>query len=260
MRFLAISFIILINVIFTINAQNPKEIMSKVNLQNSPIDEQVDFKMTLVDANNRVRERTGTQFSKRVIPERWESCRLIKFHSPSEMAKSTVLILEKKDAENQQWIYLPATYSTRRIPSKNRGDRYMGTDFSYEDVSSIEIEKYQLEIKGTEKVDGRECFVIEQIPNDPTLLKESMYGKTVQYIEKQNNVIIKTEYYDKKLNLIKRLIANDFIKTNNYFRPQHIEMEDMKLKHKTIIDYKERLIGKGIDDEFFSIQSIERQR
>lgn len=239
-------------------AQDPKEIMIKVNFQNQPITEKVNFKMKLIDANNNIRERTASQFLKRVDPTSWESKRLIRFHSPAELAKSAVLILEKNDADNQQWIYIPAAYSVRRIPTKNRGDRYMGTDFSYEDASSIQINKYTFRLIEDKIIDNQNCFQIEQIPQDKQLSEESLYGKIVQYVDKAKYVIVKADYYDKKGVLIKEFKATQFVKVEDIFRPNHVELKDLRFNHKTIVDFENRIIGREINDYVFSIQSLER--
>lgn len=243
---------------YSVFAQDAKDIMRKVNFQASPIDEKTDFSMKLIDSKGKIRERTATQFIKRVNPNMWENSRLIRFHSPAEIAKSAVLILEKKDADYQQWIYIPSTYSIRRIPSKNRGDRYMGTDFSYEDVYTIDIDKYNFELIGDKIIDNQNCYKIEQIPKDKKLMSESIYSRILHYIDKEYFVILEAEYFDKKDVMIKRFKATQIIKTGKYFRPNHIEMEDIRLQHKTTITYGNRILEKGISDHIFSIQSLER--
>ena len=46
---------------------------------------------------------------------------------------------DDKDAEMRMW--LPAFKRVRRISAKKRGDSFMGSDLSYEDLSSRELEK-----------------------------------------------------------------------------------------------------------------------
>jgi hypothetical protein len=235
-----------------------KEIMEKVNLQNSPTTEQVDFNMKLVDSKDRITERNGTQYTKRKKDKMVEAMRLFRFHNPAEMAKSAVLLIENIEKDNDQWIYLPATYATRRIPARNRGDRYMGTDFSYEDAVSPKLSDYNFQISGTEIINGRECEIIDQIAIAPQVQKESIYSKITQYVDSKYIVIVKANYYDKSNNLIKTYNASQITQCGNFYRANHVEMEDFKFHHKTIIDYKNRNCASEIKESYFSIRSLER--
>jgi hypothetical protein len=243
---------------FNAQAQDPKELVKEVNLQASPVDEQVDMRMKLVDNKGNIRERTATLSSRRIKADSWVSSRLIKFYTPPEMANSAVLIIEKLDADNQQWIYLPATYTTRQIPSQKRGDRYMGTDFSYEDAAQPQVDQYSYASRGTETVDSIACKVVEQTPSEPKLVKESAYARTVLFVDPKLKVIRKAEYYNHKGDLAKRYIATSINNYKGHFRPDHIEMHDLGLKHQTIVDYSNRIIGKGLSESLFTVRAIER--
>ncbi len=239
-------------------AYDAKEVISLVNLEYSPVNEKSSFKMTLIDAGGKSTDRTGTQYFKRKESNKPESMRLYRFHSPPEMAKSAVLIIENSDKDNDQWIYLPATYSTRKIPSRNRGDRYMGTDFSYEDAVSYKISEYSYKALEDETINNTKCHKIEQIPIDPKLVKESLYSRIKQWIDPARSVAVKREYYDKANNLLKIYKASDFVKVGGLYRARHVEMEDLKLKHKTIVDYSNFDTTKVIKDSYFTVRSLER--
>src|SRR4051812_672212 len=103
-------------------AMEPKEIMEKVRWQNSAKDDQVKIDMQLIDAGGDVKARTATSSSKRKSPDKPELMKLIRFHTPPEMAKAGVLTLENDGGDPDQWIYIPAVFTSRRIPSANRGD------------------------------------------------------------------------------------------------------------------------------------------
>ena len=72
-----------------------------------------------------------------------DSVRLIRFHTPPDFARSGILTIERSDGDADQWIYLPAYHASRRVPTANRGDTWMGTDFTYEDITDAKIERYE---------------------------------------------------------------------------------------------------------------------
>jgi outer membrane lipoprotein-sorting protein len=239
-------------------AYDAKEVIQRVNLQNSPITEKTNFEMVLIDSGGGQTRRTGTQYFRRRVAEKPESFRLFRFHSPPEMAKSAVLLVENGDKDNEQWIYLPATYSTRKIPARNRGDRYMGTDFSYEDAVSYRVSEYAFTALQDETIDGVKCLKIEQRPSDPRLERESLYSRIVQWVDPEKNVQLRSEYYDKSGALLKTYRASTYVKVGDAYRASHVEMEDLKLRHKTIIDYTERDTATPIKESFFTTRSLER--
>jgi outer membrane lipoprotein-sorting protein len=239
-------------------ALEPKEIMEKVKWQNAAVDDQVKIEMKLIDAAGDVKTRTASSNSKRKAKDKPDLMKLIRFHTPPEMAKAGVLTLENEKGDADQWIYIPAVFTSRRIPSSNRGDRYMGTDFSYEDVVAIKVDQYAFKSLGEETVDGIPCVRIEQVPADAKLKKESGYSKTVNWVDPARFFVLKTEYYDKSGALWKRYTASDVKKYGDYYRAGHAEMEDLKSRHKTVMDYKDRRIGAGLPDKVFTMRSLER--
>lgn len=243
---------------FTAAAWDPEEVIRQVNLQNSPVQEKADFTMVLIAASGGKTTRTGTQYFRRKSPDKPESTRLFRFHSPPEMAKSGVLLMEHAEKDNEQWIYLPATYSTRRIPARNRGDRYMGTDFSYEDAVSFRIGEYAYTALEDELVDGVVCHKIEQKPVAKKLVQESIYSRILQWVDAEKNVVLRAEYFDKEGKLLKTYRATRLTQAGGAWRADHVEMEDHRLQHKTVVDITDRDSATALRESFFTIRSLER--
>lgn len=248
----------LVQLPFVARAYDPREVIRQVNLQNSPVHEKADFTMVLVDSSGGKTIRTGTQFFRRKSTDKPESTRLFRFHSPPEMAKSGVLLMENADKDNEQWIYLPATYSTRRIPARNRGDRYMGTDFSYEDAVSFRIEEYAFTALDDEAVDGTACRKVEQKPVEKKLVAESIYSRIVQWVDAEKNVVLRAEYFDKEGKLLKTYRAAGVVQAAGAWRANHFEIEDHRLKHKTVVDITDRDCSTPLREAYFTTRSLER--
>ena len=66
-----------------------------------------------------------------------------------------------------QWLYLPALRKTRRISAANRGDYFLGTDLTYEDIkleTRISKEDYNYTTIGKKRLMVEETYVIEGDP------------------------------------------------------------------------------------------------
>jgi outer membrane lipoprotein-sorting protein len=234
------------------------KIMQAVEKHASPPDEEVKISMKLIDSNNSTSSRTATFYRKQRAENSLDDSKLIRFHTPAEMQNSAVLTLENASRSDDQWLYLPAYHTSRKIPSSNRGDRYMGTDFFYEDVSDDKIAEYNYKITGKEVINSRNCTVIEQVPTNDTVKKESAYGKKIKWVDAERNLVAKIEYYDKSGKLSKRYTAENAVQTNGFWRWQKVTMIDVQLNHKTTIDYSDRKINSGVDKNLFTVRSLER--
>lgn len=250
------SMLILQNNIFA-NNLTPREIMWNVINKYSVTDELQEIKMTLINKEGRTWERRATFYIKEIDKDNDKI--LFLFHSPADLAGSGVLTIENKHGEDDQWMYVPAYHTARRIPSANRSDQYMGTDFYYEDVITPRVEEYDYQITGKEKIDKTDCLVITGIPISERLKKESGYGKIVSYVDTEKFVILKQNLYSKKDGtLIKQLINANLNNYNGILRWGQRKMTTLSTGHSTVVEYTKQDINKGISDEYFTLRYLKR--
>jgi len=235
---------------------DPEEVMSKVLQQDKATDEIMEVTMTLIDSGGQKRDRTATIYAKEKDPV--NTMRLIRFHTPEDLANSAVLTIENSDRDNDQWIYVPAFHTTRRIASSNRSDNYMGTDFAYEDISDPRIKEYSYKTIKTDKCGDVDCVVIESTPVDQKLKDESGYSKTLSWVDTNRYITFKKEFYNKKGTLLKTQINSKLNKYGEKYRWDHVEMENVQSKHKTINDITERKLNTGLSDEYFTMRYLKR--
>jgi outer membrane lipoprotein-sorting protein len=133
---------------------------------------------------------------------------MIVFNSPAGQKGTRFLSIENGAGGTDQWIFLPSLGKSRRIASSESGGSFMGTDFSYDDMSlmSREADDDRHSIVREETLNGAACYMIESIPKE----SDYQYSKTVSWVEKANNRIYKVELYDKKGVLVKRLEMSDY--------------------------------------------------
>ena len=126
------------------------------------------------------------------------------------------MITLKKGKDNDQWLYLPALRKTRRISAAHRGDYFLGTDMTYEDINpgnKLSVEDYDYKYLKSEMVDGHQSYVIEGIPVDDKTAKELGYSKAQAWVDIENAMIRKAEYWDIAGNHLKTLQVKDIKKS-----------------------------------------------
>jgi len=89
--------------------------------------------MTLIDKRGKKRVRETIGYRKYFGKEK----RTILFYKkPTNVKGTAFLTFDYPDAtkDDDQWLYLPALRKVRRISAADRGDYFLGTDFTYEDI------------------------------------------------------------------------------------------------------------------------------
>jgi outer membrane lipoprotein-sorting protein len=133
---------------------------------------------------------------------------MIVFNSPAGQKGTRFLSMENSSGGTDQWIFLPSLGKSRRIASSESGGSFMGTDFSYDDMSLLgrEAGDDNHSIVREEALNGAVCYVIQSIPKE----SDYQYSKTVSWVDKALNRIYKVELYDKKGTLVKLLEMSDY--------------------------------------------------
>jgi outer membrane lipoprotein-sorting protein len=180
------------------------------------------------------------------------------FDTPRDIKGTAFLSYTHKVDDDDQWLYLPALKRVKRISSRNKSGSFMGSEFSYEDIVSQEVEKYTYKWIRDEHYENRECFVIEYYPVDK---KNSGYTKQVAWLDKDQYRVWKIEYYDRKNSLLKTLTAKGFRQyLDKYWRSDEMHMVNHQTGKSTrliMADYKFRT---GLKDSDFNQNSLRRVR
>jgi len=132
---------------------------------------------------------------------------VIIFQEPRNVAGTRFLTMDTKSGNSDQWIFLPSLGKVRRIAASDSGGNFMGTDFSYDDISSMDRDvTLDTHILLREEVlNGKQCYVIQSIPKT-----KYQYSKTITWIEKNNYLIHKAEMYNQRNEVVKIMEMSDY--------------------------------------------------
>ncbi|MFW2388657.1 MAG: outer membrane lipoprotein-sorting protein [Polyangiales bacterium] len=128
------------------------------------------------------------------------------FHTPRDVRGTALLTYSHPVDADEQWLYLPALRRVKRIASNNKSGPFMGSEFAYEDFASQEVEKYTYKYLKDDKVDGVDCFLVEQYP----VSKDSGYTRLQAWIDKDEYRLRKIDFYDRKGELLKTLTPSGY--------------------------------------------------
>jgi outer membrane lipoprotein-sorting protein len=236
-----------------------QEIMQKNLLATKVLDSTTRSTFRLINAagQQRVRETDGQT---KLIGGTTDNRRLVNFLSPADVRGTKTLLIEHSAADDDIWIYLPAMKKVRRLVASNKKDSFVGTDFSYGDVIGHKVEDWNHKLLRQEKVDDRDCYVVESTPKRPEVADNTGYSKRVNWVDKESYVALRSEIYDQGGELLKRLSAQDVQRVdpkNDRYQPMKLTAENVQTGHKTIIEFTNFKANVGVGDELFAARSLE---
>ncbi len=180
------------------------------------------------------------------------------FDNPRDVKGTAFLNYTHKVGDDDQWLYLPALKRVKRISSRNKSGSFVGSEFSYEDISSQEIEKYTYKWIRDEDYEGQQCFVVDHYPVDK---KNSGYTRQLTWIDKKEYRPLKIEFFDKKQSHLKTLIFSGYkIYLEKYWRADKLQMVNHQNGKSTRLEFSNYKFLTGLKATDFNKNSLKRIR
>lgn len=182
---------------------------------------------------------------------------LLIFDEPKDVAGTAFLTHTRRLKDDDQWLFLPALGRVKRIASSNKSGPFMGSEFSYEDLSSQEVEKYDYVYLGDETFDGREHFVLQRTPRDT----RSGYRRMVVWLDKTHYRAFKVDYHDRRDTLLKTLTAERFESYGGrHWRPTSMLMVNHQNGRSTRLQWTDYVFGNGYTEADFNRNNLSKIR
>ncbi len=171
------------------------------------------------------------------------------FDEPKDVQGTAFLSFTHALEADDQWLFLPALNRVKRISSANKSGPFMGSEFAFEDLNSFEVEKYSYEFLREEKFNGLDCYVSKLTPQ----YEHSGYTSQISWLDKEEFRPQKTEYYDRKGELLKTQTFEDYEEfLGQYWRPHKITMVNHQTDKKTILEWSNYKFKQGLSDKDFN--------
>ncbi|MBI2835200.1 MAG: outer membrane lipoprotein-sorting protein [Acidobacteria bacterium] len=215
--------------------------------------------MELVSESNKRRTRDLTML-RRNDPKSKNQKYFIYFHEPGDVRRTTLLVWKYYERDDDRWIFIPAVNAVRRIAAKDSRSSFVGSDFSYEDVSGRDVSADTHTLLREDRVGDADCFVVQSIPKAAV-----DYTKKLSWIDKKSFLPRKEEYYDAQ-NQLARVFTADRIEVftsgtgdakKEYPTVVKRTMANVKSGHRTEVTFSSMQHDVGLDDGVFTERSLE---
>lgn len=210
--------------------------------------EKSEMQMIIYDNKGRTRERTMQSFS---YDTEEESKSLTVFEAPADV-RGTAFLSVREGSEEIQKLYLPALNSIQVISASQKSDRFMGSDFTYEDLGDQDPDEYSFEMLS----EADSATVLKGRKNE-----DSQYAYIHFYIDPDRYTLQKAEYFNEDGEKIKRLVASNYEKVldeQDVWRPGKMVMYDLENDRKTELKWTDRTINESIASWRFTERGLRR--
>jgi outer membrane lipoprotein-sorting protein len=223
-----------------------KQIVTKMSDRQTSDTLVMQVKMTITDKRGDSRVRS---IISRMKKTKDGSNTVVTFIKPEDVKGTKFLVIEKP-GDDDQLLYMPALKKVRRISSKQKSGKFMGTDFSYSDLQSHDPEKGTHTRLQNQTIDGQECYQIQTTPKNPD---DFEYSKIIYWVRIDNDVPIKSEFYDKAGVLLKVLTVTSLEKdsTDNWVIKDTL-MKNVQKNTATRMEILQYKTDKAISDDKFT--------
>jgi len=233
---------------FPLTAQTGYEIAKMMDEREQPDDMVSD--MTMILTSRTGSGRTLTVHSVR----KGEDKQIIWFLAPADDRGVAFLKIEYEDRDDEMRMWLPGFKRMRRISSSKKGESFMGSDLSYEDMTVRVLDEYIYKLMGEDTLDSWPVWILESTPK-PEL--RSSYSRIVSRVRQSDITPLKEEYYDRADNLLK-VRTMELTEQKGYTIPVRMFVQNVQKDHTTELIFENIELDTGVKDDLFHERNLRR--
>jgi hypothetical protein len=182
------------------------------------------------------------------------------FHEPGDVRRTAFLVWKYPDKDDDRWIFIPAVNMVRRVAARDSRSSFVGSDFTYEDISGRDLSADTHTLVREEKLGDAECYVVESVPKSST-----DYARKLAWIDKTTFLSLKEEYYDVQ-NQLARVFTADKVElvgagegptSKSYPTVTKRTMKNVKTGHRTEVGFTSVAFDVGLEDGLFAERSLQ---
>jgi outer membrane lipoprotein-sorting protein len=229
------------------DAPSARAIMEGVYSQDSSKD--VTLKASF-EIFNKLGQSSKKEFTLRRMGAPGDSKTLVVFTAPKEIAGVTLLSINQRGANEKQYMYIPAQQRVRGVATQERTARFLGTDFTFEDIGERVLDDFNYKLLGdTDVIDGHKTYKIEATPVDAS---KSQYKYIYFWVDQDAPVVLFEELYDAQGQKVRVLHATDIRREKGIWGARNTEMATVPDGTKTVLRIDEVKFNTKPDENLFT--------
>ena len=251
-RFLTLTAVLITTVFISsgLHAMTADEIMmkSQASFLYPGADLKARVMMKLISKGGQERVREMMMLRKNYGQPGGEQKYFMYFFQPADVRNMTFMVYKYPGKDADRWLFVPAINMVRRIAAQDKRSSFVGSDFTYEDISGRNLEDDTHAIVKEEKIGTHDCTVIKSTPK----AAEMEYRYKLSWIDITSFLPIKEEYYDKKDELYRVFTADEIKNVKGHPTITKRTMKNLLSGHMTEVSFLKVDYNVGIEDSLFT--------
>ena len=229
-----------------------REIMAGVYQQDTSHDITMRANLDIFDKDGHGKKK---KFTLRRLGSAGDSKTLVVFTDPEEIRGVALLSINRRGVSDRQFMYTPATHRVRSVAAQERSGRFIGSDFTYEDIAERVLDDFTYRLLGSnEIIDGHKTYKVEATPVDPG---RSQYKFIYYWVAQDVPVILFAEMYDANGQKIRTLHATQLKRESGIWGARHTEMTTVQGGTRTVLSIDGLKFNTGLDEKLFTPEGLE---
>lgn len=176
------------------------------------------------------------------------------FFQPADVKDMTFMVYKYPGRDDDRWLFIPALNMVRRIAAQDRRSSFVGSDFTYEDLSGRDISDDAHEMVREERLGAADCYVVRSTPK----AADVDYGHRLSWVDKSTMLPLKEEYYDRKGELFKVFTAEEIKEVKGFPTVVKRSMKNLQSGHSTEAAFTNVDYDMGVEDSLFTERFLKR--
>ena len=237
-----------------------REIMEKADARDDGDNMIANMEMILIDKKGQERVRKIKTFSK---DKGKDTLKLMFFMEPADVKDTGFLTYDYYSGErdDDQWLYLPELHKTKRIASSDKSSAFMGSDFSYADMTKRVLDEWKYKLLKEAEVRNHKVWLIEAMPANKTIEDRYGYTKSVLFVRQDIFMVVRAVHWVKEGKKLKYLDIKKLEQIDGIWVGTEIHMKTNKGKqttHRSVFKWHNIKFNQDLDEKLFTVRRLEK--
>ena len=220
------------------------ELATMMDQKKQPKNSKSEISMTLIDL-----KKDRKKIKEMVSISKDDGNKMLLFFKTPKRDKGVGFLKIESDDNDKFSLFIPKLKKIRRISSSNQSDSFMGSDLSFEDMLSRDLNDFTYKIIDTKD----DVYILESTCKD----NDSEYIRHISWITKDALLTKKEESYDKNNKLLKEKLFEQVL-IKDYHLISKIDVTNVQDQHRTILEINNLEIDGDISDDIFQEKNLKR--
>ncbi|MBE9551988.1 MAG: outer membrane lipoprotein-sorting protein [Proteobacteria bacterium] len=237
-----------------------REIIEKVDARDDGDNSTATLEMILIDKRGDKRVRRVTKLTK---DEGRDTRSIMFFLAPADVRGTGFLTYDyyAGEKDDDQWLYLPELRKTKRIASSDKSGSFMGTDFSYADMTRRVLDEWTYKLLKEDEVRGNKVWLIETMPRDREVRNRYGYDKSVVFVRQDIFMVVRAVHWVRDGNKLKYFDVKQLERFDGIWMGTELDMKTTKggeTLHRTVMKFSDVKFNQAIDEGMFTVRRLEK--